>query len=289
MGFNLGKNISKGVDVGKWTSQLGGGSGGMSSLAGLSGNPWLMAGSAILDTGMSIYSANSANKHAKRMAEQQRAWEKMMSDTAHQREVADLKAAGLNPILSAMNGNGASTPGSGIADTYAIGPSDLSSSAKAKMMADLEEKSLRQQLSLQESEIAKNQADIVNGTRDSLAYALSQRENARTQRTQQHLNHQEWQFLKGTLKNRIAGLNSANAYEKALNDLNNSDFGWFMYGLDRATGLAGNLVGMRNGVVNANAMVERNDLTRKFNSAKILDMSHRRDMDYRSMALWGHR
>lgn len=44
-------------------------------------------------------------------AEKNRVWQAEMSSTAHQREVADLKAAGLNPIISAY-GQGAAT-GSG--------------------------------------------------------------------------------------------------------------------------------------------------------------------------------
>lgn len=83
----------------------------LGALAGLAG-----AGASL---GGSLFSAKSSRKAAKK----QRDFILMMSSTAHQREVKDLKAAGLNPILSAMGGQGASTGSPGIAQVPDYGKS----------------------------------------------------------------------------------------------------------------------------------------------------------------------
>lgn len=71
-------------------------------------------------------------------AAKSRSWQEYMSNTAHQREIRDLKAAGLSPVLSAMGGNGAAvTSGataSGVTSAGAKGEVDTSANAALVQM-----------------------------------------------------------------------------------------------------------------------------------------------------------
>ncbi|QCQ85123.1 DNA pilot protein [Blackfly microvirus SF02] len=91
-----------------------------------------MIGEAITAIG-SYFSAKDTNKANEKMAREQMAFQERMSSTAHQREVADLKAAGLNPILSA-GGDGSSTPPGARAEMMDAGGTAISSAMASKRL-----------------------------------------------------------------------------------------------------------------------------------------------------------
>ncbi len=76
--------------------------------------------------------AEKVRKYNSAEAEKNRSWQQFMSSSAHQREIEDLKKAGLNPVLSAMGGNGASTTSGATASSQApsgaMGSTDFSGS-----------------------------------------------------------------------------------------------------------------------------------------------------------------
>lgn len=110
----------------------------------------------------SFFGGRSQQQASAKMAREQMDFQERMSSTAHQREVQDLRAAGLNPILSTRLG-GSSTPSGamGTAVNY-IGDAARTGVSTA-LAATMQEK----QLELMNAQIAKTQAEKLNVESDT--------------------------------------------------------------------------------------------------------------------------
>lgn len=134
----------------------------------------------LISTAGSLYSnsanldyAKDANKTAMAVAAQNNATQIEMANSAHQREVADLRAAGLNPILSA-GGSGASTPSlqsGNLQDYHAVNPTD-SLGQSARELGRLAGQEYRNRLDEQRAQIdaleATTQSTQISNTANAL-------------------------------------------------------------------------------------------------------------------------
>lgn len=116
---------------------------------------------------MAAQEANEANKAEARV---NREFQERMSSTAYQRAMEDMKKAGLNPMLSYMQG-GASTPSGGAA-TIQAAPATAAGDFALKAFTGIgglqqQQTALQQQQSMNESSIALNSANAARSVAET--------------------------------------------------------------------------------------------------------------------------
>lgn len=147
---------------------------GITNILGKVANSPLLSAAGTLFGNPAIGFATSAlgslykNKQAKDAASAQMAFQSSMSNTSYQRAMADMKAAGLNPILAYQQG-GASTPGGSSYSPENVGSSALSGGTKSASLRNLVEQTnnLQANSGLARAQTRKTEAE----TRIALANA----------------------------------------------------------------------------------------------------------------------
>jgi hypothetical protein len=124
----------------------------------------------IIDGITNIFTSERANQHSAAEASRNRSFQERMSRQRHEYEVADLRRAGLNPILSAHSGAAVPSGAQGQAFKADVRPSEIASALRVQRE---QSEVLRQQKKLTNAEYIKTKFESEKAFAEARASMLN--------------------------------------------------------------------------------------------------------------------